>query len=115
MPVDNMRPANALVPKENGRSHMEITELQQNWDAFGRADPFWAILTDPSKKNGKWDAEEFFQTGKAEIANAMAYVNALPVRPNRNRALDFGCGVGRLTQALCEHFHQACGVDIAPS
>lgn len=30
-------------------------------------------------------------------------------------ALDFGCGVGRLTRALSEHFDLACGVDIGPS
>lgn len=29
------------------------------------------------------------------------------------RALDFGCGVGRLTQALAEHFEECDGVDIA--
>jgi SAM-dependent methyltransferase len=33
----------------------------------------------------------------------------------RGAALDFGCGVGRLTQALCRHFERAVGVDIAPS
>lgn len=33
----------------------------------------------------------------------------------RQSALDFGCGVGRLTQALCEHFFSCQGVDIAPS
>lgn len=33
----------------------------------------------------------------------------------RGRAVDFGCGVGRLTQALCSHFGTCDGVDIAPS
>src|SRR5262249_48837046 len=32
-----------------------------------------------------------------------------------SRALDFGCGVGRLTQALARHFETVVGVDIAPS
>ena len=31
------------------------------------------------------------------------------------RALDFGCGVGRLTQALADYVDHAVGVDIAPS
>jgi SAM-dependent methyltransferase len=35
------------------------------------------------------------------------------VRPGR--ALDFGCGVGRLTQALAGKFSECDGVDIAPS
>jgi SAM-dependent methyltransferase len=33
----------------------------------------------------------------------------------RRTALDFGCGLGRLTQALAEHFEHVIGVDIAPS
>ena len=33
----------------------------------------------------------------------------------RGRALDFGCGIGRLTQALAGHFENAVGVDIAPA
>ena len=31
------------------------------------------------------------------------------------RALDFGCGVGRVSQALARHFRSVDGVDIAPS
>jgi SAM-dependent methyltransferase len=33
----------------------------------------------------------------------------------RRRALDFGCGAGRLTQALAARFERVDGVDIAPS
>jgi 2-polyprenyl-3-methyl-5-hydroxy-6-metoxy-1,4-benzoquinol methylase len=33
----------------------------------------------------------------------------------RGSALDFGCGVGRLTQALADHFDEVWGVDIASS
>ena len=42
-------------------------------------------------------------------------VAALGIELRRSQALDFGCGVGRLTQSLCKHFEQCCGVDIAPS
>jgi hypothetical protein len=33
----------------------------------------------------------------------------------RGKALDFGCGVGRLTQAMCRHFEECHGIDIAES
>jgi len=33
----------------------------------------------------------------------------------QGRALDFGCGVGRLTQALSPHFKNVVGVDVADS
>ncbi len=33
----------------------------------------------------------------------------------RRRALDFGCGLGRLTQALADHCDEVVGLDVAPS
>lgn len=93
---------------------MKLNELQDHWDRFGQVDPLWAILTDPSKKNGRWDLAEFFQTGVEEIQTNLRHAMTLHPVPRR-RALDFGCGVGRLTQALGEVFEQADGVDIAPS
>ena len=97
---------------------MELGELQKNWDEFGRIDPLWAILTDPSKTNNRWDPQEFFATGEDEIdclMDHMDHVATLPPSLRRGRALDFGCGIGRLTLALCKHFEQCIGVDIAPS
>jgi SAM-dependent methyltransferase len=100
---------------------MDIRALQRNWDALGRSDPLWAIRFDPSKKGNRWDVEEFFRTGEREVAALLACLERLgerlgaPVPRQRARALDFGCGVGRLTQALADHFEQVDGVDIAPS
>ena len=94
---------------------MELHELQENWDAFGKSDPLWAILADPTKMHGKWTRDEFFKTGEDEISVVMRHIGSLNIDIPRRRALDFGCGIGRLTQALCRHFEECCGVDIAPS
>jgi len=94
---------------------MRLDDLQRTWETLGETDPFWAILTDPSKKNNRWDPEEFFATGDTEIDCLMDSVAALSISLKLGRALDFGCGVGRLTQALCRHFKECVGVDIAAS
>jgi SAM-dependent methyltransferase len=94
---------------------MELKELQENWDGLGRIDPLWAILTDPGRKGGKWDPDEFFASGRQEVAQTMRLARTLGLPVRRETALDFGCGVGRLTQALCSWFERCCGVDIAPS
>jgi SAM-dependent methyltransferase len=94
---------------------MELHKLQASWNELGQIDPFWAILSDPAKAGNRWDVSEFFETGKSEINDVMAYLRAVGVRPGDRRALDFGCGVGRLSQALCSHFAACDGVDIAPS
>ena len=94
---------------------MKLDDLQKNWDAFGRIDPLWAILTAPEKIHRKWELSEFFKTGAEEIETTIQQVEALQFPIGGGLALDFGCGVGRLTQALCPHFNKTFGLDIAPS
>lgn len=90
---------------------MEIAELRRNWEAWGRLDPMWAVLTDPDKRGGRWDPEEFFASGRVEVDHVLSLA-----RPSKwNRALDFGCGVGRASQALARHFKGVVGVDLAES
>lgn len=94
---------------------MNLSDLQKNWQTFGKVDPFWAILSHDSGKSGKWEVDKFFETGREEIADVLKYVESLPVSLKRGLALDFGCGAGRLTQALAPYFQSVTGIDIAPS
>ena len=94
---------------------MDLGELQRHWQAFGEQDPLWAILTDPARKGGRWTPEEFFATGVVEIEALMQEARTFGLPRQRRRALDFGCGVGRLTQALAIHVDEAIGLDVAPS
>jgi len=92
---------------------MQLDNLQKDWEALGDLDPLWAVLSDPQKKFGKWDLTEFFNTGEREIAELMSTVAQLGYPLKLDAALDFGCGVGRLTKALSERFDKAIGVDIS--
>jgi ubiquinone/menaquinone biosynthesis C-methylase UbiE len=94
---------------------MELLDSQKNWDQLGKDDPLWVVLSHAEKKGGKWDLSEFFATGKTEIATALQEVTVLGKSITYGRALDFGCGVGRLTQALATYFDEAHGIDISPS
>lgn len=94
---------------------MQLERLAQSWDQLGQSDPLWAILSDPAKKGNRWSMEEFFATGEAVVDQALRHLDALKIEVKLERALDFGCGVGRLTQALARHFNEIDGVDIAPS
>jgi ubiquinone/menaquinone biosynthesis C-methylase UbiE len=94
---------------------MNLKKLQKNWNKFGKIDPLWAILTDPAKKGNKWQIDEFFRSGEIEIETIMKYTKSSDVDIRHGKALDFGCGVGRLTQALVNYFDEVYGIDIAPS
>ncbi len=77
------------------------------------ADPLWAILSGPEKRFGNWKLEEFVSTGQEEISNLMQSARQLGLPRQRRLAIDFGCGVGRLTRVLRDHFDECYGVDIA--
>jgi len=73
----------------------------------------WAVLTSATRRHGKWDPAEFFATGERDIATLMKHAAELGLPRERRIALDFGCGVGRLTRPLASHFESVIGVDIS--
>jgi SAM-dependent methyltransferase len=102
-------PAAMMAPRD------ALRDLKKGWDDAGRKDPFWAVLSRPEKSGNRWGSDEFFKTGIEEIEGVMTHIGGLGIKVGRSRALDFGCGPGRLTQALTSHFDQVDGVDISPS
>ena len=93
-----------------------LKELQRNWDGLAQADPLWAICTDPAKRNSQWTREEFFATGRNEIEAVLGYAARIGIHIDKTApALDFGCGVGRLTRALAQYFPECVGLDISPA
>jgi SAM-dependent methyltransferase len=94
---------------------VDLSELRKHWDEFGKRDPLWAILTREDARRGQWDEGAFFATGEVEVAGLIKNLDTLSLPSARRRALDFGCGVGRITRALCRYFEECDGVDIAPS
>lgn len=92
---------------------MRLSRLRDDWEQLGETDPYWAVLSDPAKRGGKWDPDSFYASGREEIAYVLDYLDALFPGLRRGDALDFGCGPGRLTYALAAHFERATGVDIS--
>jgi SAM-dependent methyltransferase len=91
-----------------------LTRLGHQWNTLGLRDPLGAVLTKPSTASA-WDVEEFFATGRSDVDRLMRDVAGRAPGLSTRRALDFGCGVGRLTQALANHFAEVRGVDVAES
>lgn len=86
----------------------------RHWHALGQRDALGSILTRADDDPG-WDLDAFFETGRADVAQLMVEIERLLPGLQTHRALDFGCGVGRVTQALSGHFDEVIGVDVADS
>lgn len=91
-----------------------LSALRNAWDHLAERDALGAILTDPSKAGGGWSLAEFMKTGDAEIETVLNHLATLGYVPAFDgMTLDFGCGVGRLTQAMARRFAYCAGVDIS--
>ena len=86
---------------------------KRDWEDLAKLDPYWAILSHPKRKFGGWDVEEFFHTGNVDFESVMRVAEDLGHPRKRGRALDFGCGLGRITRAMTRHFDECLGIDIS--
>lgn len=89
----------------------------RDWEKLGATDPYWAVLTDDSFHRDSLTPEniaEFFARGEQDVANVFAAIEkciAPDFRPAR--ALDFGCGVGRLVIPMARRCAEVVGVDVS--
>jgi SAM-dependent methyltransferase len=93
----------------------QFRQLARNWDAFGDADPLFGVLSDPVKFGGQWRVDDFFASGDAHVKKWLGILRELGAEFDPGTCLDFGCGVGRLTQPLSESFLSTVGIDVAKS
>ena len=90
-----------------------LSDIKNNWEEFARRDPLWSILPFPEKKDNRWTVQELFQNGDREISQVMDYLHDKNIPVQHEAMLDFGCGVGRLTQACNRYFEKCVGIDIS--
>jgi SAM-dependent methyltransferase len=83
-----------------------------DWDELARREPYYAVLTEPRFLSDAMDEEQrraFFATGEADVERLLGIAGLTP-----RTALDFGCGVGRLTRALAKRVERVTGCDVSP-
>jgi SAM-dependent methyltransferase len=87
----------------------------RTWNALGDRNAYGAILTGAAGTLPEWDANAFFDTGRADAAAFLRDLDEIAPSVKRTAALDFGCGVGRITRSLAAEFESVVGVDAAPT
>jgi SAM-dependent methyltransferase len=91
----------------------------KEWETYGAENPYYGVLSNDRFLTENLTDEarlDFWQSGQNDIEkvfqNILLHIDPefLPVR-----ALDFGCGVGRLLFAISARCEHATGVDVSPS
>ncbi|MEA2199933.1 MAG: hypothetical protein QOI89_529 [Solirubrobacteraceae bacterium] len=92
---------------------MPTGRQRQDWEDLSALDPYWAILSEPGQRFGRGDHDAFLESGSNAVDAILDEGAELGLPLARHYALDFGCGAGRLTQALSRHFDRCLGLDIS--
>ena len=98
---------------------MFASKTDRDWEYFGKNDPYFGVLTHDGFKLGQLSADakkEFFATGVRYVDAILTTVRErLEPAFQPTRALDFGCGVGRLVIPLAGVCTSVVGVDVSES
>ncbi len=93
-----------------------LRDTDADWRHLGETDPYFGVVTDPRFRTEAMDAEAleaFYESGRRDVDAIVALVERV-AGPPRGRALDVGCGVGRLAEAMAERGFDVTGYDISP-
>lgn len=93
-----------------------LRDTDQDWAIIGTSEPYFGVLTNDRFKRANLSDEsirDFYKSGLDDIDRFLGGIRQLGAFDPRS-ALDFGCGVGRLTTALAERIGVATGVDVSP-
>lgn len=98
--------------------HEPGRDTDADWRRLAETEPYWAVLNSPDFKRGALNAEAieaFYASGRQHMAKVAADLSQLTGAPLKVRsALDFGAGVGRLTEAMTAYADEVTGCDVAP-
>ena len=87
-----------------------VTRMRADWEARAAADPLYHIAA----TQREWSTADFYASGLVLVAQIVDPALArLGVDPAGLRALEIGCGMGRLFGGLSERFGSVAGIDIS--
>jgi ubiquinone/menaquinone biosynthesis C-methylase UbiE len=94
-----------------------MSGTDEAWIRWGEEDPYFAVITDAKFRGAELDAnrkQEFFQSGRHHVDHVLEVCRrhkGSHFEPSR--ALDFGCGVGRVVIPMAEQIEKVVGIDIS--
>lgn len=94
----------------------DVTRSDAVWRELARTDPYWAVLSMPEFRGSKLTPEakdQFFRSGQDHIGHVLRRCTQLNPHFAPKVALDFGCGVGRLSLAMLRKGMRVIAVDIS--
>ena len=93
-------------------------DTDTDWVKIGLDEPYWGVISAERYARRNLDdaaMDEFYTSGQAEIDALVGKVSqTFGAWKTASNALDFGCGVGRLSLAMMKWASSVTGYDISP-
>jgi SAM-dependent methyltransferase len=90
----------------------QLRKMREDWDERARENARYYVNT----ASTEWTDQEFFASGERTVADEILtdLGNICQGRHQGDmRVLEIGCGAGRVTRALANHFGEVHGVDVS--
>ena len=106
-----------VAPRARGPWSNALSMLDSKyWEDIGNSSPYWGVLSHERFQGRELDDDrhrEFFAAGRSEIDEIVSQIRRLYPEFTPRRALDFGCGVGRLVIPMRSFAEAVVGVDVS--
>jgi hypothetical protein len=92
-------------------------DTDADWRALGQDQPYWGVLSHPDFRTENLTPErieQFYASGPFHIDPIAQALGRVTGKPPSGRALEFGCGVGRLAEAMTAHASEVTGIVFSP-
>lgn len=111
------RPEGKTASAESA-SLLSARDTTRDWQIIGASEPYFGVLTNPRFYRRNLDEaslQEFWLSGQGDVQNCTETIKRVLLADFApRRALDFGCGVGRLTRAMARVARHVVGFDVSP-
>jgi len=94
-----------------------LRDTDADWRELGATEPYWAVLAAPEFLQANLDPDgvaAFYASGERDVAGVVERLCEMTGGPPTGPALDFGCGVGRLAEAMSAYADKVTGYDVSP-
>lgn len=95
------------------------SNTDRDWEKFGKSDAYFGVITCDKYRGSNLteeNKEEFFKSGHVYIDKVLKTIRKhIDSEYRIKKALDFGCGVGRLVIPLAEVSESVTGIDVSDS
>jgi trans-aconitate methyltransferase len=93
-----------------------VRDTDADWIAIAGTQPYFGVLANEqylADRITPASIDEFYESGRPDIEHVVARLQQMSGDFRPATAIDFGCGVGRLTFAMAKYCDRVIGIDVA--